>query len=141
MPSLIIAVGLEMDRCSRPLFLCALEGIPKWHLEVAKLEGLSSLSKIRQILIPGVRKLALFVAVFLTVDGVASFSGAYAIGGTVGYAGFGTATGHICLSSGFSGGSGRFDLPGAASMSLLVAPIVAAFLYLLLRIRIFLIKA
>ena len=31
-------------RCSVPLFLC-IEGIPKWHLEVAKLEGLSPISR------------------------------------------------------------------------------------------------
>ena len=35
----------------------------------------------------------------------------------------------------FPGGSGRFDLPGAVSMSLLVAPIVAGFLFVVLRLR------
>ena len=40
----------------------------------------------------------------------------------------------------FPGGSGRFDLPGAAAMSLLVAPMVAAFLYLILKVRILRIK-
>lgn len=117
-------------------FLCALEGIPKWHFEVAKLEGLSTFSKIRQIFIPGVRKLALFVSIFLIIDGVASFSGAYMLlGGSGGIMDAGLLLVTYVYQVAFPGGSGRFDLPGAAAMSLLVAPMVAAFLFLALRIR------
>ena len=47
--------------------------------------------------------------------------------GVRGCAGFGSTSGYICLSGGLSRGFGRFDLPGAAAMSLLVAPMVAAF--------------
>ena len=142
MPSLILQSVWRWTGVVALFFLCALEGIPKWHFEVAKLEGLSSLSKIRQILIPGVRKLALFVAIFLIVDGVASFSGAYTLlGGSGGMLDSGLLLVTYVYQVAFPGGSGRFNLPGAAAMSLLVAPMVTAFLYLLLRIRIFLIKA
>ena len=137
MPSLIMQSVWRWTGVVTLFFLCALEGIPNWHLEVAKLEGLSPISRIRQILIPGVRKLALFVAVFLTVDGVASFSGAYTLlGGSGGMLDSGLLLVTYVYQVAFPGGSGRFDLPGAAAMSLLVAPMVAAFLYLFLKVRV-----
>ena len=141
MPSLIMQSVWRWTGVVTLFFLCALEGIPKWHFEVAKLEGLSSISKIRQILIPGVRKLALFVGVFLTVDGVASFSGAYTLlGGSGGMLDSGLLLVTYVYQVAFPGGSGRFDLPGAAAMSLLVAPMLAAFLYLILKVRVLRIK-
>ena len=78
----LIPSSLAASNCHRGMpsnaqrILCALEGIPRWQFEAAKLEGMSSFSRVRYILIPGVRKLALFIVVFLTVDGVAAFSGA-----------------------------------------------------------------
>ena len=141
MPSLIMQSVWRWTGVVSLFFLCALEGIPKWHLEVAKLEGLSPISRIRQILIPGVRKLALFVAVFLIVDGVASFSGAYTLlGGSGGILDSGLLLVTYVSQVAFPGGSGRFDLPGAAAMSLLVAPMVAAFLYMFLKVRLLRIK-
>ena len=35
----------------------------------------------------------------------------------------------------FPGGSGRFDLPGAAAMSLLVAPLIGGVLFTILKTR------
>ena len=117
-------------------FLCALEGIPNWHFEVAKLEGMKSLSRMRLILVPGVRNLALFAGVFLIVDGVASFSGAYTLlGGSGGILDSGLLLVTYVYQVAFPGGSGRFDLPGATAMSLLVAPMVAGFLFSILRLR------
>ena len=136
MPSLIMQAVWRWSGVVALFFLCALEGIPRWQFEVAKLEGMSSFSKIRQILIPGVRKLALFIAVFLTVDGVAAFSGAYTLlGGSGGMMDAGLLLVTYVYQVAFPGGSGRFDLPGAVSMSLLVAPIVAGFLFVVLRLR------
>jgi len=142
MPSLIMQSVWRWTGVVTLFFLCAFEGIPKTYFEVAKLEGLSPVSKIRQIFIPGVRGLAMFVAIFLTIDGVASFSGAYTLlGGSGGILDSGLLLVTYVYQVAFPGGSGRFDLPGAAAMSLLVSAMVAALLYLLLRVRVFFIKA
>ena len=136
MPSSVIQSVWRWTGVVALFFLCALEGIPSWHFEVAKLEGMKSLSRIRLILVPGVRNLALFVGVFLVVDGVASFSGAYTLlGGSGGMTDAGLLLVTYVYQVAFPGGSGRFDLPGAAAMSLLVAPFVVGFLFLVLRVR------
>ena len=136
MPSLVMQSVWRWTGVVALFFLCALEGIPSWHFEVAKLEGMKSMSRIRLILVPGVRNLALFVGVFLVVDGVASFSGAYTLlGGSGGMMDAGLLLVTYVYQVAFPGGSGRFDLPGAAAMSLLVAPFVAGFLFLVLRVR------
>ena len=136
MPSLVMQSVWRWTGVVALFFLCALEGIPSWHFEVAKLEGMKSLSRIRLILVPGVRNLALFVGVFLVVDGVASFSGAYTLlGGSGGMLDAGLLLVTYVYQVAFPGGSGRFDLPGVAAMSLLVAPFVAGFLFLVLRVR------
>jgi len=136
MPSLVMQSVWRWTGVVALFFLCALEGIPSWHFEVAKLEGMKSLSRIRLILVPGVRNLALFVGVFLVVDGVASFSGAYTLlGGSGGMMDAGLLLVTYVYQVAFPGGSGRFNLPGAAAMSLLVAPFVAGFLFLVLRVR------
>ena len=136
MPSLVMQSVWRWTGVVALFFLCALEGIPSWQFEVAKLEGMKSLSRIRLILVPGVRNLALFVGVFLVVDGVASFSGAYTLlGGSGGMLDAGLLLVTYVYQVAFPGGSGRFDLPGAAAMSLLVAPFVACFLFLVLRVR------
>lgn len=136
MPSLIMQAVWRWTGVVALFFLCALEGIPRWQFEAAKLEGMSSFSRVRYILIPGVRKLALFIVVFLTVDGVAAFSGAYTLlGGSGGMLDSGLLLVTYVYQVAFPGGSGRFDLPGAVSMSLLVAPIVAGFLFIVLKVR------
>lgn len=136
MPSLVMQSVWRWTGVVALFFLCALEGIPSWHFEVAKLEGMKSMSRIRLILVPGVRNLALFVGVFLVVDGIASFSGAYTLlGGSGGMMDAGLLLVTYVYQVAFPGGSGRFDLPGAAAMSLLVAPFVAGFLFLVLRVR------
>ena len=136
MPSLIMQAVWRWTGVIALFFLCALEGIPRWQFEAAKLEGMSSFSRVRYILIPGVRKLALFIVVFLTVDGVAAFSGAYTLlGGSGGMLDSGLLLVTYVYQVAFPGGSGRFDLPGAVSMSLLVAPIVAGFLFIVLKVR------
>ena len=130
------ASGLEMDRRGCPFFPLRIGRIPRWQFEAAKLEGMSSFSRVRHILIPGVRKLALFIVVFLTVDGVAAFSGAYTLlGGSGGMLDSGLLLVTYVYQVAFPGGSGRFDLPGAVSMSLMVAPIVAGFLFIVLKVR------
>ena len=136
MPSLIMQAVWRWTGVVALFFLCALEGIPRWQFEAAKLEGMSSFSRVRHILIPGVRKLALFIVVFLTVDGVAAFSGAYTLlGGSGGMLDSGLLLVTYVYQVAFPGGSGRFDLPGAVSMSLMVAPIVAGFLFIVLKVR------
>ena len=136
MPSLIMQAVWRWTGVVALFFLCSLEGIPRWQFEAAKLEGMSSFSRVRHILIPGVRKLALFIVVFLTVDGVAAFSGAYTLlGGSGGMLDSGLLLVTYVYQVAFPGGSGRFDLPGAVSMSLMVAPIVAGFLFIVLKVR------
>ena len=49
--------------------------------------------------------------------------------------GFRTVIRYLSLPSGISGGSGRFDFPTAAAMSVLVVPLVALVLFWILRIR------
>ena len=123
-------------------FLCALEGIPHWQFELAKLEGLKSWARIRLIFLPNVRNLALFVTVFLVVDGVAAFSGAYTLlGGSGGMLDAGLLLVTYVYQVAFPGGSGRFDLPGATAISLLVAPMIAGLLILLLKTKNVLLKS
>lgn len=142
MPSLVIQSVWRWTGVVTLFFLCALEGIPSWHFEVAKLEGMKTSSRIRLILVPGVRNLALFTVIFLTVDGVASFSGAYTLlGGSGGILDSGLLLVTYVYQVAFPSGSGRFDLPGATAMSLIVAPLVAGILFVILRIRLFQIKA
>ena len=120
-------------------FLCGMESVPKWQLETARLEGAGAWLKIRSIWIPSIRNLALFAAIFLVVDGFASFSGAYVLlGGSGGILDSGLLFVTYVYQVAFPGGSGRFDFPAAAAMSLLVAPVLALLLFLTLRLRKFL---
>ncbi len=117
-------------------FLCGLEGIPRWQLEVAKMEGLGGWSKLRILWMPGIGHLILFAAIFLTVDGFASFSGAYVLlGGSGGILDSGLLFVTYLYQVAFPGGSGRFDFPTATAMSLMVMPFLATLLYGILRIR------
>ena len=136
MPSLVMQAVWRWTGVVSLFFLCGLEAIPRWQFELAKLEGFKNGAKFRMILITGVRKLAIFVSVFLIVDGVAAFSGAYTLlGGSGGMLDAGLLLVTYVYQVAFPGGSGRFDLPGAAAMSLLVAPLVAGLLFLMLKSR------
>lgn len=117
-------------------FLCGLSGIPSWQYEVVKMEGLGTISKFRYLWFPNLGNLFLFAAVFLTVEGLASFSGAYVmLGGSGGILDSGLLFVTYLYQVAFPGGSGRFDFPTAAAMSVLVVPLVALVLFGILRIR------
>ena len=136
MPSLIIQAVWRWTGLITLFFLCGLEAIPRWQFEVARIEGAGAWMRMRSILLPGVRHLALFAAVFLVVDGFAAFSGAYnLLGGSGGILDSGLLLVTYVYQVAFPGGSGRFDFPGAAAMSLLVAPVTAFLLFMLLQAR------
>ena len=136
MPSLIIQAVWRWTGLVTLFFLCGLEAIPRWQFEVARIEGAGAWMRMRSILLPGVRHLALFAAVFLVVDGFAAFSGAYnLLGGSGGILDSGLLLVTYVYQVAFPGGSGRFDFPGAAAMSLLVAPVTAFLLFMLLQAR------
>ena len=66
------------------------------------------------------------------------FSGAYTLlGGSGGMLDSGLLLVTYVYQVAFYGGSGRFDLPGAASMSLLVAPLLGGMLFILLKTKTF----
>ena len=136
MPSLIMQAVWRWTGLVTLFFLCGLEAIPRWQFEVARIEGAGAWMRMRWVLFPGVRHLAVFAAVFLVVDGFAAFSGAYnLLGGSGGILDSGLLLVTYAYQVAFPGGSGRFDFPGAAAMSLLVAPITALLLFLLLQAR------
>lgn len=137
MPSLIMQAVWRWTGVVTLFFLCGLEGIPRWQFELAKIEGFTSFKKLRVIFFPGIRNLSLFVIVFLIVDGVAAFSGAYTLlGGSGGMLDSGLLLVTYVYQVAFPGGSGRFDLPGAAAMSLLVAPLIGVGLFIMLRTKV-----
>ena len=136
MPSLIMQAVWRWTGLVTLFFLCGLEAIPRWQWEVAKLEGVGIWMRVRKIFIPNLWHLALFAIVFLVVDGFASFSGAYnLLGGSGGIMDAGLLLVTYVYQVAFPGGSGRFDFPGAAAMSLLVVPITAFILFLVLQSR------
>ena len=73
------AIRVAVDRNYNPLLLSGMESIPRWQTEVARLEGMGLWSRIYQVWYPGTRHLILFAGIFLTVEGIASFSGAYVL--------------------------------------------------------------
>ena len=136
MPSLIMQAVWRWTGLVTLFFLCGLEAIPRWQFEVARIEGVGAWMRMRTVLFPGVRHLAVFAAVFLVVDGFAAFSGAYnLLGGSGGILDSGLLLVTYVYQVAFPGGSGRFDFPGAAAMSLLVAPVTAFLLFMLLQAR------
>ena len=136
MPSLILQAVWRWTGLVTLFFLCGMEAIPRWQFEVARIEGAGPWTRLSRILFPGVRHLAVFAGVFLVVDGFAAFSGAYnLLGGSGGILDSGLLLVTYVYQVAFPGGSGRFDFPGAAAMSLLVAPVTAFLLFLLLRAR------
>ena len=136
MPSLIMQSVWRWTGLVTLFFICGLEAIPRWQFEAAKIEGVDGLQKIRQVLIPNLYHLAVFATVFLVVDGFASFSGAYnLLGGSGGIMDAGLLLVTYVYQVAFPGGSGQFDFPGAAAMSLLVVPVTSLLLFLVLQNR------
>jgi ABC-type sugar transport system permease subunit len=118
------------------LLYCGMRAIPKWQFETARLEGATGGQVIQSILLPGVRHLLWFAAVFLLVDGVAAFSGAYnLLGGSGGVLDAGLLFVTYAYQVAFPGGSGRFDLPLASAMSVMVAVGAASIAFLMIRIN------
>jgi ABC-type sugar transport system permease subunit len=104
------------------LIYCGMRAIPAWQFEVAQIEGASSWSKIRTIVYPGVKHLLFFAGIFLFVDGVAAFSGAYnLLGGSGGVLDAGLLFVTYAYQVAFPGGAGRYDLPLASAMCVIVA--------------------
>ena len=104
------------------LLYCGMRAIPSWQFEVAQVEGASSWSKIRTIVYPGVKHLLFFAGIFLFVDGVAAFSGAYnLLGGSGGVLDAGLLFVTYAYQVAFPGGAGRYDLPLASAMCVIVA--------------------
>ncbi|MBT3668120.1 MAG: sugar ABC transporter permease [Opitutae bacterium] len=136
MPSLIMQSVWRWTGLVTLFFLCGLEAIPRWQWEVVKLEGVGFWMRIRKIFLPNLWHLVLFAVVFLVVDGFASFSGAYnLLGGSGGIMDAGLLLVTYVYQVAFPGGSGRFDFPGAAAMSLLIVPITAFILFIILQTR------
>jgi ABC-type sugar transport system permease subunit len=118
------------------LLYCGMRAIPKWQFETARLEGATGGQIIQSILLPGVRHLLWFASVFLLVDGVAAFSGAYnLLGGSGGVLDAGLLFVTYAYQVAFPGGSGRFDLPLASAMSVMVAVGAASIAFLMIRIN------
>jgi ABC-type sugar transport system permease subunit len=118
------------------LLYCGMRAIPRWQFETAKLEGATGGQIIQSILLPGVRHLLWFAAVFLLVDGVAAFSGAYnLLGGSGGVLDAGLLFVTYSYQVAFPGGSGRFDLPLASAMSVMVAVGAASIAFLMIRVN------
>jgi len=118
------------------LLYCGMRAIPKWQFETASLDGASGGQIIQSILLPGVRHLLWFAAVFLLVDGVAAFSGAYnLLGGSGGVLDAGLLFVTYAYQVAFPGGSGRFDLPLASAMSVMVAVGAACIAFLMIRVN------
>ena len=122
LPCLILQAVWRWAGLITLLIYCGLCAIPKWQFEVAQLEGASSWHRIRSIFYPGVKHLLFFGGIFLFVDGVAAFSGAYSLlGGSGGVLDAGLLFVTYAYQVAFPGGAGRFDLPLAYAMCLLVA--------------------
>ena len=118
------------------LLYCGMRTIPKWQFDVARIDGASPWTVIRTILYPGVRHLLLFGGIFLAVDGVASFSGAYnLLGGSGGVLDAGLLFVTYAYQVAFPGGGGRFDLPLASAMCVTVALLTTFLGLIVLRMR------
>jgi multiple sugar transport system permease protein len=113
-------------------YLCALEAIPKVQYEAARLEGAGWRQTLTSVPLPGVRHVTIFAGIFLGVDAIASFSGAYSLLGGSG----GTMDAGLLLVTYVyklaSPSGGQLDYPAATAASLLVAPIVALAAWLIL---------
>ena len=99
-----------MDWIGNTIFSCGIEAIPRWQFEIAKIEGIGRLTKLAQIYLPNLWHFGVFAAVFLIVDGFASFSGAYnLLGGSGGIMDAGLLLVTYVYQVAFPGGSGQFN--------------------------------
>jgi ABC-type sugar transport system permease subunit len=122
LPCLILQAVWRWTGLITLLLYCGMRAIPSWQLELARLEGASGWSRLSTILYPGVKHLLFFGGIFLFVDGVAAFSGAYnLLGGSGGVLDAGLLFVTYAYQVAFPGGAGRFDLPLASAMCILVA--------------------
>lgn len=136
LPCLVLQSVWRWTGVTTLLLYCGMRAIPNWQFEVARIEGASDWGKVRTILFPGTRHLILFSAIFLLIDGVAAFSGAYTLlGGSGGVLDAGLLFVTYAYQTAFPGGSGRFDLPLASAACVLVASFTAFFAWVLLRLR------
>ena len=118
------------------MLYCGMRAIPKWQFDAACIEGATPWTVIRTILYPGVKHLLLFGGIFLAVDGVASFSGAYnLLGGSGGVLDAGLLFVTYAYQVAFPGGGGRFDLPLASAMCVTVALLTTFLGLIVLRMR------
>ena len=122
LPCLILQAVWRWTGLMTLLLYCGMRAIPSWQFELARLEGASDWNRLRTILYPGVKHLLFFGGIFLFVDGVAAFSGAYnLLGGSGGVLDAGLLFVTYAYQVAFPGGAGRFDLPLASAMCILVA--------------------
>ncbi len=122
LPCLILQAVWRWTGLITLLLYCGMRAIPSWQFELARLEGASGWSRLRTILYPGVKHLLFFGGIFLFVDGVAAFSGAYnLLGGSGGVLDAGLLFVTYAYQVAFPGGAGRIDFPLASAMCILVA--------------------
>ena len=113
-------------------YLCAMEAIPKVQYEAARLEGSGWWRTLGTVTLPGVRHVGVFAGIFLGVDAIASYAGAYSLHGPSG----GTLdAGLLMVPYVYQLGSasgGQLDYPAAAAATLMVAPVMALIAWLVL---------
>ena len=109
-------------------FLTALDALPHEYFEIAKLEGSRAWQTLRHVTLPLVRHVVLFATIYLFIDAIALFSGAYVLlggsGGTLN-------AGLLLVNYSYQKFSfGQFGLATAAGLSVL--PVMLLLLWLLL---------
>ena len=109
-------------------FLTALDALPREYFEIAKLEGSKGWQTLWHVTLPLVRHVVLFAAIYLFIDAIALFSGAYVLlggsGGTLN-------AGLLLVNYSYQKFSfGQFGLATAAGLSVL--PVMLLLLWLLL---------
>ena len=94
------------------LLYCGMRTIPKWQFDVARIDGASRWASYSDHSLSRVRHLLLFGGIFLAVDGVASFSGAYnLLGGSGGVLDAGLLFVTYAYQVAFPGGGGALTYP------------------------------
>ncbi len=136
LPALVLQAVWRWTGFVTLFFLCGMAAVPKTYYEAARVEGAGTWRTLWSVTFPAVRHVAVFAAIFLVVDGFASFSGAYnLLAGSGGILDSGLLLVTYVYQVAFPGGSGQFDFPAAAAMSLLVVPLTALLLFSLLFVR------
>ena len=110
-------------------FLCGLEAIPKTYYEAARMEGAGVLHRIRYVSLPCLKPVILFAIVYLLIDAVSMFSGAYALlGGSGGTDDAGLLLVSYAYFTGF-----KFHNPASATaISLSVVPFLLILIWAIL---------